>query len=191
MFFFRFVKWEEFHYQLSTRTVWCFNWSSWHTLEISGRFPWSLNHLVAFRRTAANQPVKRQRVMTKRRPKIDSRKYDEQLKKSEAVSFNRIFHPARSGYAQWAVFPRKFSFNEKGWENPVSSHEKTRLRSLNSSRVRDAQSTHPKNRKYSSWRLKCFDIMRRFLLPPSTRFSFSFCASLSLETSGLPSLAKF
>lgn len=37
--------------------------------------------------------------MTKRRPKIDTRKYDEQLKKSEAMSFNRIFHPARSGYA--------------------------------------------------------------------------------------------
>lgn len=49
--FFHFVNWE-FHYQLSTRTLWCFNWSSRRVhLKFRGSLRRLLHHLVALRRT--------------------------------------------------------------------------------------------------------------------------------------------
>lgn len=183
-----FVKWE-FHYQLSTRTLWSLIDQVIIHLKFRGSIRSSLHHLVALRRTTANQLGKRQRWRSEGQKSILGSTMNNwrRAKPCHSTAFSIPLAPAMLTSA----FPRKLSFNEKGWENPVNSHEKARLRSLNSSRVRDAQSTHPKNRKYSSWRLKCFDIMRRFLLPPSTpTFRLFLGVALSLETSGFSSLAK-
>lgn len=186
--FLYFVKWE-FHYQLSTRTLpRLIDQVIIHLKfgEVSARRCIIWLHYVGLQLISLGSGNERWRSKGQKSILGSTMNNWRRTKPCHSTAFSIPLAPAMLTSA----FPRKLSFNEKGWENPLNSHEKARLRSLNSSRVRDAQSTHPKNRKYSSWRLKCFDIMRRFLSPPSTRVSVSFCVSLSLETSGFSSLAK-